>query len=495
MKRMRLVPLAILVILISTLSATAHEASPRVVVIDTDMALDDVRALTLLACSDAVEILACVCSDGACAPPAGAWNARFVLDALGHSHVPVIAGRALDRPAPAWRSMSESLAWTRSVDPSSIPPRPDGSSPATPVGRVAARVAGHSEVVYLCLGPLTNLADLIVEQPRAAERFSAIYYRGSPPGITPLSWNTARDPEAAQSVFDAGLPIHTHHVPDSLLLVYDTELAEAVCGMEEAAAELLCRLHRDERVRSLISAGHFVCWDESLVLDFLFPGLFAWRPSSAGRLQLASDTDRARRSYLGLLAGDLSLRPGHRHGVTLRDLSFAKEWLRPDVAEIQGVALSLHGSEEWNAVLLTNELHRHLGIYSILGAKMGIRARELLGAGVDELEVSSMAGFDPPLSCLTDGLQVSTGATLGRGAIAVIPGVSRPAAQFRKDDRLLQLEIRDDLVARIREDVANCVDAHGALTPAYWAAIRSLALAYWRDVDRKRVFEELWLEP
>ena len=78
------------------------------------------------------------------------------------------------------------------------------------------------------------------------------------------------------------------------------------------------------------------------------------------------------------------------------------------------------GKEEWRAVILTNEIHGHIGIYSTIGAKMGIYALELLSRlcnKAEELKVLSFAGSRPPISCFNDGLQISTGATLGHGAI------------------------------------------------------------------------------
>jgi hypothetical protein len=62
--------------------------------------------------------------------------------------------------------------------------------------------------------------------------------------------------------------------------------------------------------------------------------------------------------------------------------------MKPYVSKI----IAKHGFEEWKAVVLTNELHHHMGLWSILGAKMGVRARELLNAPFDEVDVSSSAG-------------------------------------------------------------------------------------------------------
>ena len=71
------------------------------------------------------------------------------------------------------------------------------------------------------------------------------------------------------------------------------------------------------------------------------------------------------------------------------DPSFFKDHVRPYVSRI----IERHGFEEWKAVLLTNELHRHLGMWSIIGAKMGIKAREILNAPFDQMDVISFCGF------------------------------------------------------------------------------------------------------
>ena len=121
--------------------------------------------------------------------------------------------------------------------------------------------------------------------------------------------------------------------------------------------------------------------------------------------------------------------PDKRHPVCLKayptDPAQFKGFVRPYVSQI----IQRHGLEEWKAVLLTNELHRHLGMWSIIGAKMGMRAREVLGAPFDELEVVSFSGYKPPFSCISDGLQVSTGASLGRATITNTH-LGRPEALF-----------------------------------------------------------------
>ena len=139
--------------------------------------------------------------------------------------------------------------------------------------------------------------------------------------------------------------------------------------------------------------------------------------------------------------------------------------------------------------MLTNELHRHLGIYSLVGVKMGIRARELLDASLDDLSVESHAGLRPPMSCLTDGLQVATGATLGRGTIRVEGNDPAPKAIFAKGDARLELALKDDVWRQIRSDVAAAVEQFGNLTPEYFDEVRRLSIRYWLTLDRREISE------
>ncbi len=183
---------------------------------------------------------------------------------------------------------------------------------------------------------------------------------------------------------------------------------------------------------------------------------------------------------------------GKSHGGTVILQSFPEDPrlftvdLRDHVIEIQ----KRYGHDEWRATVLTNEIHQHLGIYSILGAKMGLRARELLQAGLDEIRVVSYAGSQPPLSCLNDGLQISTGATLGQGTISLSPDSGKRAeAEFSAGGRTVGLRLKGHVRKQIDSDITEGIRRHGNLTPAYFEYVRQLAIRYWLEMDRREVFE------
>lgn len=159
------------------------------------------------------------------------------------------------------------------------------------------------------------------------------------------------------------------------------------------------------------------------------------------------------------------------------------------------------GKEEWRAVILTNEIHGHIGIYSTIGAKMGIYVLELLSRlcnKAEELKVLSFAGSRPPVSCFNDGLQISTGATLGHGAIEIakssadarVEAIFRFRAICSTEAKEMQLRVwlKEELRQQIAGDIANAVKQYGH-TPDYWLQVRRLALDYWQQWNRAEIFE------
>lgn len=164
--------------------------------------------------------------------------------------------------------------------------------------------------------------------------------------------------------------------------------------------------------------------------------------------------------------------------------------LPDDILAIRQETIDRFGEQEWDKSVLTNLIHGHLGIYSIIGVKMGLYAMELLGAESDHPSVSviSFAGNVPPMSCLNDGLQISTGSTLGRGLISVAPGTeTRPEAQFTCAEKTILLSLKPEFALQIEQDITLARERFGQST-AYWQSVRESALRYWSTWDRHDLF-------
>jgi pyrimidine-specific ribonucleoside hydrolase len=153
-----------------------------------------------------------------------------------------------------------------------------------------------------------------------------------------------------------------------------------------------------------------------------------------------------------------------------------------------------YGTEEWTAVVLTNELHQHLGIYNMLGAKMGVRARELLNAPTRSVDVTAETGAAPPMSCMLDGLQAALGSTLGQNLIhAAATDTPKAAAVFAYQGKKLRLSLKPEMQKRVAELIGKAIRDCGNLTPAYFERIEELSFRVWADSDRNDIFVEEWL--
>jgi pyrimidine-specific ribonucleoside hydrolase len=160
-----------------------------------------------------------------------------------------------------------------------------------------------------------------------------------------------------------------------------------------------------------------------------------------------------------------------------------------DVSEIMFPTIKKYGTEEWVAGVIANELHRHLGVYAIIGTKMGIRAREYFGAGIDEMKIVSSAGVIPPFSCMNDGLQVSTGATLGHGLISIKKDTLKlPEAEFSYMGRKVTISLKEKYRKRIESEISGYRLVYGLDSDIYWELVRKAALSYWSNWDRHEIF-------
>ena len=438
--------------------ACAHDGPA--VLVDTDMAADDVRALALLLNCPYVKVVAVVTSDGASPPDVGATNVCRMLGFLKVDGVGVGMGRRLGAPTPAFRTNATGLDWAQVGEP--VMPA-GGILDASALIRLAAENRPGT-LVYVCLGPLTNLRDALEQAPELAKKISRVLWYGAPPNAARPTWNAMRDEAALKKIAGAGLTVEAIHWPEEgAAPVLDGALLDEVAKLNSPAAELVVRLHRSGRGAELVRARHLRLWDDLVALRYLDGSLGTESPVAGrpGWWELAAvDAGAVRRAFLEKLR---LFAP--RGTVIIADFPTNTTQLLPDVREWAAQIISRHGIEEWKAAVLTSELHRHLGTYSILGAKMGLRARELFNVALDELRVESHAGLKPPLSCVNDGLQVATGASLGRGTIAVSTnGPPSCEAIFQYGQGRLRLRLKPEFAKQIAADMAALEKHYGGIT-------------------------------
>jgi len=106
------------------------------------------------------------------------------------------------------------------------------------------------------------------------------------------------------------------------------------------------------------------------------------------------------------------------------------------------------------------------------------------------MEVTTHAGSTPPLSCMNDGIQVSTGATPGHGLLTV----SRdqpffPAADFTHKDKTIRITLKKELAEKVSGELKEINFIYGLDSDIYWELVRKNSIKYWLQFDRHEIFD------
>ncbi|MBD3322534.1 MAG: hypothetical protein GF350_15640, partial [Chitinivibrionales bacterium] len=167
--------------------STVFSQQARIVtIVDTDMGLDDARALALLLCSPNIEIKAIVTSDGSSSPDEGYINILRILNYMNKTPIPAGIGGTANPPP--WREKSNTLGWAQWQGP-----QEHGKNPPTALSIIKGALNHENDpVVYICLGPLTNLAELLAKDKHSITKISRVLYFGNAPSSENRSWNTMR---------------------------------------------------------------------------------------------------------------------------------------------------------------------------------------------------------------------------------------------------------------------------------------------------------------
>jgi pyrimidine-specific ribonucleoside hydrolase len=116
---------------------------------------------------------------------------------------------------------------------------------------------------------------------------------------------------------------------------------------------------------------------------------------------------------------------------------------------------------------------------------------EYLHAGLDEIFLVSFAGYNPPVSCFNDGLQVGTGSTIGYGTISVAETAEiMPRVIVKYNGREIIFTLKDEVIAEIKNDVGHLIKTYGLESELYWIKLREISIEkYWLGMSRYDILE------
>ena len=77
-----------------------------------------------------------------------------------------------------------------------------------------------------------------------------------------------------------------------------------------------------------------------------------------------------------------------------------------------------------NLLEKAEKFHGHSGTFRVLGMKAGLYANEILGKDILKMHARIETATTPPRSCFVDGVQLTTGCTMGKRNIELVDGDS-----------------------------------------------------------------------
>lgn len=258
--------------------------APCILLIDTDAGSDDLIALLYLlrvSAASSWTIRGITVSNGLAHPPQGARNILALLQATGHTGIPVAVGRSQplegEQAFPdTWRRRADALY---GLDLQDAPIKPV-STPASEFLIEQLR-ASPARVRIIVLGPLTNIAEAFQADPtivRKIERLvimgGAVFVPGNVgEGATDVAeWNFYVDPLAGRIVFTSGAAITLVPLDVSRRVPLDEAfVAEFSRRATTPEGKLVVRLLEAER--ELIRQGQYFAWDPLAAMVALEPDL------------------------------------------------------------------------------------------------------------------------------------------------------------------------------------------------------------------------------
>ncbi|MCE5347229.1 MAG: nucleoside hydrolase [Bacteroidales bacterium] len=466
--------LILLIGLTINLTLYSHPWKPNhYVIIDTDGGIDDIKTITMLLASPDVRVLAITVSPGALSSGNAYVKVKSLLNSCYHEGIPVGINRKCDFKSPDFQ-VALNTTWGEETGIEK------GNAPDCNILIKEILESEKTKISFICLGGMSTAASALEKVSLFSQQVKEIIWSSNKPENKD-SFNFQIDRSSSEKIMKGDIPVRV--VPGLEDEIFYTEpFLENISKIHTVYAEKISGFFRSE-----IAKNHKYSYsgnDEMASLYLHYPGLFQSKPGTNVFICPNENIRQLRDKSLAILAGE-TVEKNQVIKYFPLDSSFYFTDIRPYVTDI----INKYGTDEWISGVIANELHRHLGSFSIVGVKMGIRAREYFDTGVDEFSATSFAGSIPPLSCMNDGIQVSTGATPGHGLLNVRNDtITSASAEFTYMNRKIRLTLKPEIADKIRAELKEINFIYGLDSNIYWELVRKNSIKYWLNLDRHEIF-------
>jgi purine nucleosidase len=181
------------------------------IILDTDPGIDDSLAILLALASPEISLDGLSVVHGNSSTAQGTINALSVLELAQAGRIPVYQGCELPLVQPSLLAPEthgeHGIGYAKLPAPQTSPRVGKGSD-----FLIEKIMSAPGEITLVCIGPLTNVALAIRQEPRIVKKVREVFIMGGAirheGNTTPLAeFNTFVDPHAAHIVFHSGMPI------------------------------------------------------------------------------------------------------------------------------------------------------------------------------------------------------------------------------------------------------------------------------------------------
>jgi inosine-uridine nucleoside N-ribohydrolase len=240
--------------------------------IDTDVAADDLVALSFALSATNVTVVAITVSGtGEARCPGGVAVVLALLEYLEAPPIPVACGRR----TPLARDHAFPDAWRDAADRGSgleLPASTRTAVEGSAVELIKGMAGDHPGLTILTTGPLTNLGDALTAEPGLADRIGPVFIMGgalkvagnivgpgAPTGNIVAEWNVYVDPHALAAVLGAGVTLTFVGLDGTNQVPVTREFAQrAMQGGSQPASAVLAQLLA---ANPFMTDGSYYLWD------------------------------------------------------------------------------------------------------------------------------------------------------------------------------------------------------------------------------------------
>lgn len=456
------------------LALFSHPWKPNhYVIIDTDGGIDDMKAITMLLASPDVRVLAITVAPGALNTGFAYKKVRSLLNSYYHEGIPVGINSKCNFISPDF-PVALQTEWGAECGS-------EMKNTQECLNLIKETLLYEkTKISFLCLGGMSTASRALKEIPAFKQQVKEIIWSCGKADYRE-GFNYKIDVQSADNVLKGDLPVRL--IGDSGEdIFYNEKILKEISDIPTVYAKKISGFFRSEVVKN--HKYSYTGNDEMVALYLHYPDLFQNDTKSNYFTTIQGKYTVLRENSLKILAGETVAR-----NQVIKEFSADPSSYYTDIEPFVTDIIRKFGMDEWISGVIANELHRHLGVFAIIGVKMGIRAREYFNTGVDEFKVTSFAGSVPPLSCMNDGIQVSTGATPGHGLLSVSKDtVTSPVTEFTYLNRKIRLTLKPEISKKISSELKEINFIYGLDSNIYWELVRKNTIKYWLNLDRHEIF-------